>query len=278
MKKILILSVMIGLLSGCTTGTIISNEGTTKNPKWHKIDAVTFNKDKGTFPNIQSLEKVTKGMTKDQLYYLIGRPQYDDGWRPKEWNYLFHFRTPGQGENDVSTCQFKVLFDQNMLAASFYWNPVIPNDGICPPNLVDKVDIIKDQPVAIKKYQLGADALFAFDKSELYDLNSKGRDDLNNLTSDLKKLKEIKSIYISGYTDHIGSSNYNLILSQKRADTIRNYLINEGVDKNLITAKGFGESDSIIECENKISRSELINCLKPNRRIEVEVNGYGELN
>ena len=71
---------------------------------------------------------------------------------------------------------------------------------------------------------------------------------------------------------------YNLILSQKRADTIRNYLINEGVDKNLITAKGFGESDSIIECENKISRSELINCLKPNRRIEVEVNGYGELN
>jgi hypothetical protein len=77
MKKILILSVMIGLLSGCTTGTIISNEGTTKNPKWHKIDAVTFNKDKGTFPNIQSLEKVTKGMTKDQLYYLIGRPQYD---------------------------------------------------------------------------------------------------------------------------------------------------------------------------------------------------------
>lgn len=64
MKKILILSVMIGLLSGCTTGTIISNEGTTKNPKWHKIDAVTFNKDKGTFPNIQSLEKVTKGRLK----------------------------------------------------------------------------------------------------------------------------------------------------------------------------------------------------------------------
>ena len=278
MKKILILSVMIGLLSGCTTGTIISNEGTTKNPKWHKIDAVTFNKDKGTFPNIQSLEKVTKGMTKDQLYYLIGRPQYDDGWRPKEWNYLFHFRTPGIGENNISTCQFKVLFDQNMLAASFYWNPVIPEDGICPPDFLENVSIIKDQFVPIKKYHLGADALFSFDKSELDNLNLKGRDDLKNLVSDLKKIKEIKSIYISGYTDHIGSSNYNLILSQKRADTIRNYLINEGVDKNLITAKGFGESDSIIECENKISRSELINCLKPNRRIEVEVNGCGELN
>lgn len=276
MKKIFIFSVVIGLLSACTTGTHISNDGTTDNAKWHKVDDVILNKDKGTFPNLQSLKQVQKGMTKDQLYYLIGRPQYNDGWRPKEWNYLFHFRTPGQGENDVSTCQFKVLFDQNMLAASFYWNPVIPNDGICPPNLVEKVDIIKDQPVAIKKYQLGADALFAFDKSELYNLNSKGRDDLNNLISELKKLKEIKSIYISGYTDHIGSNNYNVILSQKRANTIRKYLIKEGLDSNLITAQGFGKSDSIKQCNNQLSKTQLINCLQPNRRIEIEVIGYGE--
>ena len=277
MKKILILSVMIGLLSGCTTGTIISNEGTTKNPKWHKIDAVTFNKDKGTFPNIQSLEKVTKGMTKDQLYYLIGRPQYDDGWRPKEWNYLLHFNTPGQGENDISTCQFKILFDKNMLASGFYWNPVIPQDGICPPNLTEKVAVVvKEQPISIKKYQLGADALFAFDKSDLNNLNSKGLHDLDNLISDLRNLKEIKSINISGYTDHLGSNTYNLTLSQNRADTIRQYLIQQGVDTTLITAQGFGKSDPVKQCDNQLSKTQLINCLQPNRRIKIEVIGYGK--
>ena len=277
MKKILILSVMIGLLSGCTTGTIISNEGTTKNPKWHKIDAVTFNKDKGTFPNIQSLEKVTKGMTKDQLYYLIGRPQYDDGWRPKEWNYLFHFNTPGQGENDISTCQFKILFDKNMLASGFYWNPVIPQDGICPPNLTEKVAVVvKEQPISIKKHQLGADALFAFDKSDIQDLNPKGRVDMENLITELGKFKVLNAIRITGYTDRLGTMSYNHRLSQDRAESIKQYVANRGVNPNIVTSQGRGSTEPVTECENNLSRTELINCLAPNRRVVIDVDGYIE--
>ncbi|MBS1175142.1 MAG: bamE [Burkholderiaceae bacterium] len=102
-KKITALAAVVMVLtSGCASGTWVTEKGTTDQPVWPKWDAVTLNNEKGTFPNLQSLSQVREGMTKDQLYYLLGRPQYNDGWRPVEWNYLFHFHTPGQGTNDVT--------------------------------------------------------------------------------------------------------------------------------------------------------------------------------
>ena len=132
MKPLIIFGMLAGLISGCSTGTVITKNGTTEQPKWHKVEKVTLNNDAGTFPNLQSLDQLREGMNKDQLYELIGRPQYDDGWRPREWNYLFHFTISNQSENNITTCQFKILFDQNMVTRSFYWNPINPQNGICP--------------------------------------------------------------------------------------------------------------------------------------------------
>lgn len=271
MKKLFIVCLMAGIFSGCTTGTLITKDGTTDNPKWHSVDKVVFNKDLGTFPNLQSLSQVRTGMTKDQLYELIGRPQYDDGWRPREWNYLFHFTTPGQGDNDITTCQFKVLFDQNKFARSFYWNPIHPEGAVCPPPVGGP-----KETVSIKRYTLGADALFAFDKSDLQNLNPKGRDDLDRLSSELENFKTLHSIRVLGYTDRLGTQNYNLRLSQNRANTIKQYLVYKGVNPQIISAIGYGADYPIKECANKISREELIKCLAPNRRVIVEVDGYIE--
>ena len=102
-KKIVALIATVVTLTGCA-GTAVTEKGTTEQPVWPKWDSVTFNNTKGTFPDLHSLSQVRTGMTKDQLYYLLGRPQYHDGWRPVEWNYLFHFHTPGQGTDDVTTC------------------------------------------------------------------------------------------------------------------------------------------------------------------------------
>lgn len=63
------------------------------------------------------------------------RPQYEDGWRAREWNYLFHFTTADRTNDTITTCQFKILFDQEKIARSFYWNPIQPKDGLCPPSL-----------------------------------------------------------------------------------------------------------------------------------------------
>jgi len=273
----MIFGLIAGLMGGCTTGTIITPEGTTEHPNWHKAEKVIFNKDSGTFPNLQSLNQIREGMTKDQLYELIGRPQYEDGWRPREWNYLFHFTTLGQGENNISTCQFKVLFDQNMYARSFYWNPINPQDGVCPPTLTPPA---KREPIAEKvstqRYTLGADALFKFDKSDIQNLNPKGRVDLENLIIELGKFKVLNSIKITGYTDRLGSLSYNQKLSQSRAESIKQYLANRGINPNIMNSQGLGPAQPVKECESNLLRTELINCLAPNRRVVVDADGYIE--
>nr|WP_312327057.1 OmpA family protein [Acinetobacter oleivorans] len=276
MKKIFIMCLAAGVFSGCSTGTLITKEGTTDNPKWHKADNVILNKDLGTFPNLQSLSQVRQGMTKDQLYELIGRPQYDDGWRPREWNYLFHFNSPGQGENGITTCQYKVLFDQNLIASSFYWNPIYPENAVCPPTLNMQKKEEPKQQVSVKRYTLGADALFAFDKSDLNNLNPKGREDLDSLIAELHKLKEIRAIRILGYTDYLGKETYNLNLSQKRAETIKQYFLNNQINAQVLSAQGLGEHDPVKQCASNLLRNELVQCLEPNRRVIIDVDGIGE--
>ena len=256
------------LLAGCAAGTHVTEKGTTEQPVWPKWDSVTFNNTKGTFPDLQSLSQVRAGMTKDQLYYLLGRPQYNDGWRPVEWNYLFHFHTPGQGTDDVTTCQYKVLFDKDTYARSFYWNPVDPVDGVCPPTAK------KPEPT-VKRYTLGADALFAFDRAGLSDLNPKGKYDLDNLATQLKQFDQLNSVKITGHTDYLGSDAYNLRLSEQRAQTVRQYFISQGLPANKVYAVGMGESQPVKQCASTGNRSALIACLQPNRRVEVEVDGSG---
>ncbi|MBS1175143.1 MAG: rane protein [Burkholderiaceae bacterium] len=80
----------------------------------------------------------------------------------------------------------------------------------------------------MKRYTLGADALFAFDRGGLADLNVKGKYDLDNLAMQLKQFDQLNSVKITGHTDYLGSDAYNLRLSEQRAQTVRQYLINQG--------------------------------------------------
>ena len=260
------------LLTGCVAGSYVSEKGTTDQPVWPKWDWVTLNNTKGTFPDLQSLSQVRTGMTKDQLYYLLGRPHYNDGWRPVEWNYLFHFHTPGQGTDDVTTCQYKVLFDKDMYARSFYWHPVDPENGVCPPTGKGK-----PAPADVKRYTLGADALFAFGRGGLADLNAKGKRDLDVLATQLKQFDQLNSVKITGHTDYLGSEASNLRLSEQRAQTVRQYLLSQGLPASKVVAVGMGESQPVQQCANTPNRTELIACLQPNRRVEVEVDGSGNL-
>ncbi|MDR2248498.1 OmpA family protein [Acinetobacter sp.] len=276
MKKFTIAILAFGLLGGCATGTTISEDGATHDLKWHKASNTFFNKHQGTFPNLQSLSQIREGMTKDQLYELLGRPQYEDGWRPREWNYLFHFTTPGQGENGVTTCQYKVLFDKKMFARSFYWNPIDPKDGVCPPAVAPPVkEKIAEKPPT-KRYTLGADALFRFDKSNIQDLSPKGKADLDNLITDLRQFKVVNSIRITGYTDRLGTPSYNQKLSQDRAASIKQYFANRGINPNIIVSEGRGEAQTVEGCGSRLSKAELINCLAPDRRVVIDVDGYIE--
>ena len=77
---------------------------------------------------------------------------------------------------------------------------------------------------------------------------------------------------MTGHTDRLGSQAYNEKLSLARADAVRDYLISKGVPKDKIEAIGMGEKQPVVQCDQK-NRKELIACLQPNRRVDVEVKG-----
>lgn len=132
-QTVCILTAAVALTACTTSGTHVKADGTTDELRWPNPTATTFDKDRGTFPNLENLGKIRSGMSKDQLYDLIGRPQFDEGFRVREWDYLFHFNTPNQGTDGVTTCQYKVLFDSQKYARSFHWRAVDPVNATCPP-------------------------------------------------------------------------------------------------------------------------------------------------
>jgi OOP family OmpA-OmpF porin len=72
-------------------------------------------------------------------------------------------------------------------------------------------------------------------------LTSESRAVLDPVATDLKKYSEL-GIELQGHTDSVGADQYNLRLSQRRADAVRDYLLSEGVSASQVVARGYGES------------------------------------
>ena len=86
----------------------------------------------GLFVNLANLRQVAPGMTKEQVYALLGRPHFKEGIGPvREWDYIFNFRNAADPAH--VTCQYKVLFDKNLKARNFYWLPASCADNVNPP-------------------------------------------------------------------------------------------------------------------------------------------------
>ncbi|MGD0156447.1 MAG: OmpA family protein [Terracidiphilus sp.] len=74
------------------------------------------------------------------------------------------------------------------------------------------------------------------------------------------------NIAVGGYTDNVGGDDMNQTLSENRAGAVRDYLVQEGVTANSVTAKGFGNSSPVASNDNSAGRQE-------NRRVELVVSG-----
>ena len=132
---------------------------------------------------------------------------------------------------------------------------------------------VKPVIVLPQKITLNSDGFFAFDKSGLNDLQETGREKIRLLAEQIKtSFTDVTSIGVVGYTDRFGSDAYNLKLSQARANTIKTYLMQLGIDGSMIQASGAGETNPLVVCAGPKSKA-VIDCLMPNRRIEVSVAG-----
>ena len=98
---------------------------------------------------------------------------------------------------------------------------------------------------------------FDFDK---YDLKEKSYEALNLLFKFMKDNPEIL-VEINAYTDNVGSSNYNQGLSERRAQSVVNYLVQKGININRLFPQGFGESNPVATNDTEEGRA-------LNRRVE----------
>ncbi|PIE42360.1 MAG: cell envelope biogenesis protein OmpA [Gammaproteobacteria bacterium] len=118
-------------------------------------------------------------------------------------------------------------------------------------------------------FTLGAKTLFDFDKSNL---RPEGKAELKELASKIKeirglgKVKKVTGVAVVGHTDSKGTVAYNQGLSERRAASVANYLVQQGVPAELISARGEGELQPVATNKTAEGRQQ-------NRRVEIRVTG-----
>jgi OOP family OmpA-OmpF porin len=115
---------------------------------------------------------------------------------------------------------------------------------------------------------LRSDVLFKFGKSGYQDLTPEGRAMLAKAVADIKHEQDISRIEVVGHSDPIGKPKANQLLSQRRAETVRKFLLDQGIQSRLVDASGRGVSEPVVHCDAG-KRSEQVACNAPNRRVEL---------
>lgn len=117
------------------------------------------------------------------------------------------------------------------------------------------------------KVELSGDVLFDFDK---WDIRPAAEPVLQQVADIIKQYPD-SNVLIQGYTDSKGSDSYNLRLSEKRAQSVKRWLVTKGgAGENKITTKGLGEANPVAPNENP-DGSDNPEGRQKNRRVEITV-------
>jgi OOP family OmpA-OmpF porin len=118
----------------------------------------------------------------------------------------------------------------------------------------------KPKPVVKEKIIIPDHILFDFDSSVVKPMFSLVLEEIAKILQQ----KSNKGLVIEGHTDSIGAAEYNQLLSERRANTIKEFLISKGLSASSLTAKGVGEQKPIADNTTREGR-------KRNRRVELHV-------
>ncbi|AAU48811.1 OmpA family protein [Burkholderia pseudomallei] len=159
-----------------------------------------------------------------------------------------------------------------------FWTPATANakcDGALVAQAPAPAPVAPVAPaITSQKITYQADTLFDFDKAVL---KPAGKQKLDELAAKIQGMN-VEVVVATGYTDRIGSDKYNDRLSLRRAQAVKSYLVSKGVPANKVYTEGKGKRNPVTgnTCKQK-NRKQLIACLAPDRRVEVEVVGTQEV-
>ncbi|ACL33726.1 porin OmpA [Glaesserella parasuis] len=137
--------------------------------------------------------------------------------------------------------------------------------------------VVAAPEVVTKNFAFSSDVLFDFGKANLKPAAAQTLDAVHTEIVNLGLANP--AVQVNGYTDRIGKDAANLTLSQKRAETVANYIVSKGVNPANVTAVGYGEANPVTgnTCDAVKGRKALITCLAPDRRVEIQVQGSKEV-
>ncbi len=128
-------------------------------------------------------------------------------------------------------------------------------------------------PVVLRRVTYSAEPMFMFDS---VGMRPEGQAMLDGFVAELAGVN-YDTINVEGHTDRLGSPEYNQALSIRRAQAVKDYLVRvKGLDPARVTTVGKGETAPITTpqtCPGNSARAEVIACLQPDRRVEIEVSG-----
>lgn len=125
------------------------------------------------------------------------------------------------------------------------------------------MDIIINQKIVLRNIY------YDFDK---WNILPESATELDRLVSLLKENPEMK-VELSAHTDSRGTKKYNEKLSQRRADSVVNYIISQGISRDRITANGYGETILTNKCTDGVKCTHQEH--RENRRTEIYIPGFG---
>jgi outer membrane protein OmpA-like peptidoglycan-associated protein len=128
-------------------------------------------------------------------------------------------------------------------------------------DLQRQIELLEARPTDRGLVLTLGDTLFATNKSELRDGSTANLDRLTTFMNEYPN----RTALIEGYTDSMGSDEYNRDLSQRRADSVKNYLVSRGISSDRLNTSGRGENSPVSDNESAAGRQQ-------NRRVEVIIN------
>ena len=207
----------------------------------------------GTFVNVQNLQQMRTGLSKNQVYALLGEPHFAAGVLIVHvWNYLFDFH---QADGSTVQCQYQVQYDSHMLVKATYWRDARCEEFVSPRPA--PIPAPAPAPV-VQRVRLNGDVSFDTNQAAL---KPAARNALDTLIARSQGMT-YGNVVVSGYTDARGSVAHNQGLSAQRAASVADYLRQHGLRAQHYEAHGYGASHPLATNATADGRAQ-------NRRVEI---------
>lgn len=196
----------------------------------------------GRFVSPWNIRRVAPGMSKPQLYALLGEPHF---YAPlpfvQTWNYIFDFYT-GQGDAFVQ-CQYQIRFDGRGRVRAAFWKDAscmrFVADPPPPPPPPPPAPMAETVPPPAPPQRREFVVYFPFNQSAI----TPAAADVLHAVADYDHGVPGAHALVVGFTDTSGSAGFNLALSERRAKAVADSLVADGVSSDSLSVSWKGKTD-----------------------------------